>query len=444
MSQKFYSIACTNCAAPLNIRGGGNINSVTCEYCNSVLDMNNEYAVLSKFSSIDRPDIPFKLGMVGKIMDIEWTIIACVSYRTKYPEDEPWSELSLYSPLYGYAWLVYEEGTLSFSKRVRDFDIYSWIKEREPSTAFYKATHYYIEDEAYNSYVDFVEGELSYIAKKNDKTKCWDYKGVNGKSITIEKIKDELEIYFTQRLKAVEVYKSFGIKEKSYEEYPEEARVVEPIKFSKHTLISLGVIFFMMFISMFSGSNIYTSKASKDINSSFQITSNAFVDKITISTLSYRDNLANLSIHIKKLATDDELIEDYNTTMLYIDINGSHFANTDYNSTFYSYDNHVEIYMDLEEGNYTIELKNSKGINVTIEQKYMRLSYILTVFVLYIIFGVLNIIVKMFFIKNISYGLIALILGSYFIGIGFTIMALISYMIYIKYTKTSDNKGDNR
>lgn len=434
MSQKFYSIACTNCAAPLNIRGGGNINSVTCEYCNSVLDMNNEYAVLSKFKSIDRPDIPFKLGMVGKIMDIEWTIIACVSYRTKYPEDEPWSELSLYSPLYGYAWLVYEEGTLSFSKRVRDFDIYSWIKEREPSTAFYKATHYYIEDEAYNSYVDFVEGELSYIAKKNDKTKCWDYKGVNGKSITIEKIKDELEIYFTQRLKAVEVYKSFGIKEKSYEEYPEEARVVEPIKFSKHTLISLGVIFFMMFISMFMSSTIYKTPAkTKDINSSFQITSNAFVDKIFISTVSYNDNLSNLSILIKNIETGER--------EFYMDINKSYFANSDYNRSYGTYDNYIEVYIDLGEGNYSIELHNSKKLTVTIDQRYIRLSHIITILVLYILFGILNIIVHISGEYNIVYILVALIGVTYFISFGFAIVVIVSYVAYINSTKSKKNKN---
>ncbi|MFK5975273.1 MAG: DUF4178 domain-containing protein [Sulfurovum sp.] len=431
MSSKFYSISCTNCAAPLTIRGGGRINSVTCEYCNSVLDMNNEYKVLSKFKSVDRPNIPFKLGMQGKIMDIEWSIIACVSYRTKYPEDAPWSELSLYSPLYGYAWLVYEEGNISFSKRVRDFDIYSWIKEREPSTAFYKATHYYIEDEAYNSYIDFVEGELSYIAKKNDKTKCWDYKGVNGKSITIEKIKDEIEIYHTQKLKAKEVYDSFGIKEKSYKDFPKEERVIEPIKFAKHTLISLGVIFFMLFLSMFTSSTIYTNdKLSKDINGSFIITSNAFVDKIDISTSSYSYNLKDLSIIIKKSGADE-----YDTPIFYMDINRTFFANDDYNQTYYSYDNHIEIYINLDEGNYTIELKNSQVVSVTIEQRYIHLSHIIIMLVLYILFGILNTIVHISQSTNILYGFIFFILGSYFFSFGLTIVALIGYIVYYNYTR---------
>lgn len=434
MSSKFYSISCTNCGAPLSIRGGGSINSVTCEYCSSVLDMNNEYAVLSKFSNVQRPNLPFKLGMQGTLMDIEWTIIATVTYRTAFGDDEPWSELSLYSPLYGYAWLVYEEGNISFSKRVRDFDIYSWKKQKSPKRTLYRTGIYNLQDEAYNSYVSFVEGELSYIAKKGDKTECWDYKGVEGKSLSIERIKDELEVYFTQKLKAKEVYDSFGIKEDKYKDFPTEDVEIEPIEFSQNTLISLGAIFLVMFISIFTGSTIYTNnKNSKDINSSFVVTSGAFVNRVDISTLSYSDNLAKLSMSIKR-------VDDYGDreSIFTMDLNKSFFANSDYNRTYNLYDNHIEVYIDLDEGNYTIELHNIKKVNVTIEQRYMRLSHIITMLVLYILFGILNVIVKITTNTKILYGIMLFILGSYFISFGLTVIVFVAYSIFYQY---SHSKG---
>jgi LSD1 subclass zinc finger protein len=46
---KVQSIKCSNCGAPLKLLGGGRVMTVTCAYCKSVLDLNDNYKVLSNF-----------------------------------------------------------------------------------------------------------------------------------------------------------------------------------------------------------------------------------------------------------------------------------------------------------------------------------------------------------------------------------------------------------
>lgn len=65
-----YSIKCTNCAAPLKILGGGRVTTVTCQYCNSVLDMADHYKVVAQFHDKYRPPVPFTLGMQGTIKGV--------------------------------------------------------------------------------------------------------------------------------------------------------------------------------------------------------------------------------------------------------------------------------------------------------------------------------------------------------------------------------------
>jgi len=139
---KHYAIKCTNCAAPLDILGGGRISTVTCSYCHSILDMNDHYKVLAKFNDTKRPQGPFEIGMRGNIKGVEWTIIGWIAYKTAEFPAEEWSEFFLYSPTHGYAWLVYENSKVYFSKKVRDFDLLAWQEKNLKLSSIIKGTTY--------------------------------------------------------------------------------------------------------------------------------------------------------------------------------------------------------------------------------------------------------------------------------------------------------------
>jgi hypothetical protein len=204
------SIKCTNCAAPLSLLGGGRVESITCQYCKSVLDLNDNYKVLTNFKNIkELHKLPFDIGMKGKLQQIDYTIIGRVTYAdVQYPHGE-WTDFLLFSPLYGYAYLTYEEGHLIYSKRNRTFPNLTWSQTIQNSQLRVDDKTYMPFDE-YEAKVVYVEGELTWIAKRNDKTSFIDLTAPPY-GLSVEKTKSEIEYYQAEYLDAHTVYEAFNI-----------------------------------------------------------------------------------------------------------------------------------------------------------------------------------------------------------------------------------------
>ena len=104
-------IQCPQCAAPIPLYGGKEVFTIICSHCGSCLDGQDEFKFLKKFKSVDRPDVPLKIGMTGVIQNISFVIIGIVEFTQR---DEwgnyPWVEFLLFSKTHGYAWLCYENG----------------------------------------------------------------------------------------------------------------------------------------------------------------------------------------------------------------------------------------------------------------------------------------------------------------------------------------------
>lgn len=103
--------------------------------------------------------------MKGILKEIEYTIIGRVDYGViEYP-DSHWTDFLLFSPLYGYAWLTYEEGSLSYSRRERKFPNLEWNE-------IVGHSHIVVDNRSYETYdrysakIFYVEGELTWVAKK--------------------------------------------------------------------------------------------------------------------------------------------------------------------------------------------------------------------------------------------------------------------------------------
>ena len=381
---RIYSIKCPNCSAPLSHLGGGRVQSVTCAYCKSVIDLNNDYKILSNFRNIIAPDVPFKIGMQGKIDEIEWTIIGWIVYRSEDDVEDKWSEFLLFSPLYGYGWLVYESGEISFSRRVRDFDLRKWESNKRGQTAFYNQGHYLLEEESYNSRIDFVQGELNWVAKKNDKIRCWDYKGVKGQSLSIEQSRKELEVYHTQKLNSQIVYESFGVKEEHQvikkqsfgEKIDDEVAEGKPLSF-----YGIIIIFILLLGAIIYDSNIILSET---VNSStkklFRVTNNAFLNQITIKTSS------SSTLNAYKIT-----IYKNNTKIFSIDKRSVYFSQQTLGKTWNHNAIGANVYLKLDTGQYLLEVtKLNKSItgklNIQVFQKVLRTSYITPLLILVILF----------------------------------------------------------
>jgi hypothetical protein len=424
---KHYSIQCPNCAAPLDVLGGGRVNTITCAYCHSVLDLNDEYKVLAKFNNTKKPDAPFEIGMRGNIKGVEWTIIGWIIYKTGEFPSEEWSEFFLYSPTHGYAWLVYENGKLSFSKRVRDFDIYTW-QEKKPKTIFYNKGHYMQNDSSYLTYIEYVAGELNWVAKFGDKFEVWDYSGVRQQELSIEKTKDEIEVYHTQKLNKADIYQSFGLEythksktkadndsyedDYTYDNDEEKYRKFFPILFS--------ILAFVAFSLSFYEKKILHVPLTSNYESNITIDDNAFLTAIKIKGI--KNNQENLKILLYD--KDKVIFEMDKTKAIYPNkiVKPSWSYNTD----------SATAYIKLDKGTYRIVVTKSNIHNVIvldIMQTVVRLKYLISV----LIFIVLAIVY--FYFRNLIKFAIAI---AAIIQWGMTAFAILVFIVYI-YNIYKDN-----
>ena len=383
MSQ-VYSIKCPNCGAPLSLIGGGRVQTITCAYCQSVIDLNDNYKVLSKFKNVFIPKSPFKVGMQGEINDIKWTIIGWIIYRDSEDSSDKWSEFLLFSPLYGYAWLIYEDGVISFSRRVRDLDLRKWQKKHE-KTLFFRQGHYLLDDEKYYSVINFVQGELNYIAKQGDKIACWDYNGVKGQSISIEKSNKELEVYYTKKLDAQTIYNSFKVKKSEQnikeptiqEKFKDELEEKKPPSY--YGIVAIFIALLLGIISSLSSDKVLFQKFNKSTESLFKITNSTFLTKIELN-----------SINNKTLNSYAISIYQHKKKIFYIDRDSVYFAKHNLDNSWSKRAKGADIYIKLDTGVYIIKIDKiattQNPIEITIEQRVIRLSYIFPLFILIFIF----------------------------------------------------------
>lgn len=219
------TINCTSCGAGIDVLGGGRVTVHVCPYCGSELDAQEDYKVLRTFADLKRPDTPFKLGMKGKILDVEYTVIGTLEHKETYAgRTWTWIDHQLFSPTHGYAYLTLDDGHLTFSRRYRGP---GWISESQversetPPAIQVKGDRfkYY---ETSTSEVTFAEGEFTWAVRIGDKSttvSAMSDDAMLGFSTTDK----EREVYRTTYLPRDEIAKSFGV------ELPKLSKKVHPL-----------------------------------------------------------------------------------------------------------------------------------------------------------------------------------------------------------------------
>ncbi len=234
---KTRSINCTQCGGSLKLYGGHQVKSINCGYCGSVLDSKKEYKMVKRFKGVKRPFSPISIGSDGWIKGVLFTVIGMVEYVAA---DARWVSLQLFSPTHGYAWLDYEKGHFVFARKVRDtpqgfnkYQVKSRFKARDKSFKVY---------ESYTARINFVEGELTWIAEKGDQLSITE--GIKPPHIfSAEQSADELEYCYGEYLEPEVVYRAFGLKKKPYRKYGVHA--AEPYRPNKYVagISEAGLIF---------------------------------------------------------------------------------------------------------------------------------------------------------------------------------------------------------
>ena len=383
---RVQSIKCTNCAAPLTLLGGGRVESITCSYCKSVLDLNDNYKVLSNFKKVkERHKLPFELGMKGKLKGVEYTIIGRITYTETIYVDHSWSDFLLFSPMYGYAWLTYEQGHLLYSKRNRTFPNLTWEEIEQQSLVVVDEQEYKPYD-AYTAKVTYVEGELTWIAKYGDKINYIDLVSTPY-GISAENNGKEIEFYNDEYLDANEVYEAFSVSN----EQRDTAKGFHPLKplnrpfFKELSKISLWFIFIMGLLMMGfvldgSGKTLLSFNTANlsPVKEPFTLTSTKYLTSIHIKANSAKA-LNNFNI---KLFKEEQLIFSLTQNNAYI------FDETTAKvskrlETWERRAKEIMVYLNLEkEGLYQLSVEPIDSsvvsiLDIEVEEKASRLNYLL-------------------------------------------------------------------
>ena len=164
-------VNCPHCAGPLTLHAPDQTLRVCCPSCHSLLDCEQgklQY-LQTLHMEVDRPVIP--LGAVGKLFDVEYTVIGFMVRFAEYQgRIYPWSEYLLYQPTVGFRWLVCNKKHWSFVEPIP----VSSISNTRGRTVTYNGKTFSIYDRG-TAYVRYVAGEFYWRVTAGESVETADY-----------------------------------------------------------------------------------------------------------------------------------------------------------------------------------------------------------------------------------------------------------------------------
>jgi hypothetical protein len=98
------ALSCPSCGGTVTLKAAGYTVSVACQYCSSILDVENDDVRLITEYHRQALELEIPLGTRGRLDGVEWEAIGYLerSEGGAYP----WSEYLLFNPYHGYRWLI--------------------------------------------------------------------------------------------------------------------------------------------------------------------------------------------------------------------------------------------------------------------------------------------------------------------------------------------------
>ncbi|WP_224813727.1 DUF4178 domain-containing protein [Hasllibacter sp. MH4015] len=302
-SHGLSSINCTSCGAGLSVLGGGRVLSHVCGYCGAVLDTQDNYKVLDSIGKRNHPASPVQIGQTLNVDGVDFTVIGTLGIVERYGGRVwKWVEHQIFSPTHGYLWLNVEDGNLTFTRKVRDFNMQHWLssstveRSETPPRRSYKGETYKYYDSAVTE-IDFMEGEFNWVPKLGEKKEVVNLLGPDG-MLGLVKSQTEREVELTRLLPRAETARDLGFDESAlgtasphplapYLAWPEEGFLRRALAVTALVALVLGLAF--MFNS---GRNILTTQAvdvaSLPASFEFDVTNTA-----QLARLEFRTNFNN-------------------------------------------------------------------------------------------------------------------------------------------------------
>lgn len=195
------TIACTSCAAPIQIRGLGRTATCGCSYCGAILDIESEDLKIVSEAKKIIAKLKIPLGSRGVFNGITYELIGHIR-RTDAHTEFFWSEYLLFNPYYGFRWLS------EFSNHWQFVTPLPYVPDIE-STHAYKGHNYRLFSRGL-SVVHEVSGELYWQVRRGDKSIASDYISPP-RGVSIEEERDEISASEFSYISFEEVQKAFRL-----------------------------------------------------------------------------------------------------------------------------------------------------------------------------------------------------------------------------------------
>ncbi len=251
------SINCTSCGAGLDILGGGRVQVHICPYCGSELDAQDDYKVIAQYSDLERPKTPISIGMSGKLLGVDYTVIGTLEQRETWGHKVwTWVDHQIFSPTHGYAWLTWEDGHFVFSRRIRTnkwmTELQVASSEARPTVTLGGETFRYYETSVHR--ITFAEGEFTWRPKIGDRVTS--ISAMSGSAmLTFSQSGEEREVERSIYLSRAEVEKAFGI---TLDGSPVKTHALQPFKAGPDHLFirnvsAIAAVLCLVMAAVFSG-----------------------------------------------------------------------------------------------------------------------------------------------------------------------------------------------
>jgi hypothetical protein len=205
-------VECPGCGVAMPLSGGESSRTAVCRHCKSVLDVSrrDRPAVLEKIVATNRPKVPFALGQPCVFDDIEYRVIGHI----RFVERDSWGtyrsdEFLIFNSEHGYRWLILEAGHFSMSDEL-DERPRSSIKRAPQKTRLSFAGRRWRVFESGTTTVEFVDGELPWVAETGDQNEYTDAISPP-EMLSMEWTAGEAEWYRARYLWPEEVAAAFGV-----------------------------------------------------------------------------------------------------------------------------------------------------------------------------------------------------------------------------------------
>ena len=195
MKKDILSIRCKTCSAPLALLGNSlRSKTLTCQYCGTVMDSQDEFRAVYSFSNVQQPQTALRIGMQGQVDGVTFQITGFVVYKSSYRgEVTKWLHFQCYSPTHGYSHIIKMGERCLVLRRTHYLpDRNTWLLKK--GDGFTARESLYVIDQFYFPEVFYAAGSLTETIKLRQRNKqCFAF-AEDGCFVSIQK-RDVVEYY---------------------------------------------------------------------------------------------------------------------------------------------------------------------------------------------------------------------------------------------------------